>query len=265
MSHKIFAVAVASALLIASSLGVARAADLPMKAAPAPVPYYTWTGWYVGLNAGYGLAEDPFYQTVSAPGLGIESSSVNSRVTPNGAIAGGQIGYNFQSGHVVYGVEGDFQWSGQRDTAGCGLECLSGGGIAATLGTATQNIKWFGAARGRLGWADNGWLLYITGGGAWAGVDATTAFSESGGGIPLVAGSGTTGFTRGGWVVGAGTEVRISGPWSAKFEYLYMDLGGITDTLTITAPGLGAPVGTFSTNSEIHDHIVRVGVNYKLN
>jgi outer membrane immunogenic protein len=264
MSDKLFAVAVASALLMASSLGAARAADLPMKAAPVPAPIYTWTGWYAGLNAGYGLAEDPFSQTIAEPGVVTESSSLNSRVTPNGGIAGGQVGYNYQSGHTVVGVEGDFQWSGQRDTAGCGIECISGGGIAATLGSAAQNIKWFGTARGRLGWADNGWLLYVTGGGAWAGVDVTSAVSETGGGLPNFAQSGTTSFTRGGWVVGGGAEVRISGPWSAKFEYLYMDLGGVNDTLTLTALGFGA-IATLTTNSEIHDHIVRVGVNYKLN
>jgi outer membrane immunogenic protein len=146
MLNKLLAVAAASAVLIASVLGVARAADLPMKAAPVPAPIYTWTGFYVGLNAGYGLAEDPFRQTIATVGL-IESSSINSRVTPNGAIAGGQIGYNFQSGHAVFGVEGDFQWSGQRDTAGCGIECINVAGLVATVGTAAQNIKWFGTAR----------------------------------------------------------------------------------------------------------------------
>ena len=127
MLDKMLAVAGASALLIASALGVARAADLPLKAAPAPV--YSWTGFYVGLNGGYGLAEDPFSQTLTGGGL-TESSSINSRVTPNGGIFGGQLGYNYQSGHAVFGVEGDFQWSGQRDTAGCGLECLSEAGTA---------------------------------------------------------------------------------------------------------------------------------------
>jgi outer membrane immunogenic protein len=260
MLDKMLAVTAASALLIASALGVARAADLPLKAAPVAV--YSWTGFYAGINAGYGLAEDPFSQTVGTAGI-TESSSINSRVTPNGAIAGGQAGYNYQSGHVVYGVEADFQWSGQRDTAGCGLICATGFGSTATEGSASQSIKWFGTARGRLGWADNGWLLYVTGGGAWAGIDATTAFSESGAGLTFGQ-SNTTSLTRGGWVLGGGTEVRIAGPWSAKFEYLYMDLGGINDTLAITAAGLGA-TGSITTNSEIHDHIVRVGVNYKLN
>jgi outer membrane immunogenic protein len=260
MLNKLLAVAGATSLLIASALGVARAADLPLKAPPAPV--YSWTGFYGGINAGYGLAEDPFSQTIASAGI-VESSSISSRVNPNGGIFGGQFGYNYQSGHTVLGVEGDFQWSGQRDTAGCGLICFTGLGTTATEGSAEQSIKWFGTARGRLGWADNGWLVYITGGGAWAGVDATTALSESGAGVSL-AQSNTTSLTRGGWVIGAGTEVRISGPWSAKFEYLYMDLGGISDTLTITQPGFGA-IGSLTTNSEIHDHIIRAGLNYKLN
>jgi ornithine cyclodeaminase/alanine dehydrogenase-like protein (mu-crystallin family) len=76
MLDKMLAVAGASALLIASALGVARAADLPLKAAPAPV--YSWTGFYVGLNGGYGLAEDPFSQTASLGGI-TESSSISSR------------------------------------------------------------------------------------------------------------------------------------------------------------------------------------------
>jgi outer membrane immunogenic protein len=262
MLNKTLAVAAASALLIVSAPGVARAADLPLKAAPVPAPVYSWTGFYAGLNAGYGLAEDPFSQTAATAGI-TESSSINSRVTPNGGIAGAQVGYNYQSGHAVFGVEGDFQWSGQRDTAGCGLICVTGFGTTATEGSAAQSIKWFGTARGRLGWADNGWLLYITGGGAWAGIDATTAFSESGAGVTSAL-SNTTSLTRAGWVLGGGTEVRISGPWSAKFEYLYMDLGGINDTLAITAAGLGA-TGSITTNSEIHDHIIRAGLNYKLN
>jgi outer membrane immunogenic protein len=224
---------------------VARAADLPLKAPPAPV--YSWSGFYVGLNGGYGLGDDPFNQSLTTTGI-TESSSINSRVNPNGAIFGGQFGYNYQSGHAVFGVEGDFQWSGQRDTAGCGIECIAAPGLAFIAGSAEQDIKWFGTARGRLGWADNGWLLYITGGGAWAGIDATTAFSESGLGINL-AQSNTTSFTRGGWVVGAGAEVRIFGPWSAKFEYLFMDLGKISDTLAISALPFGA-TALLSTNSK---------------
>lgn len=260
MLNKMLAAAGAASLLIASAAGMARAADLPMKV--PPVPMYSWTGFYGGINGGYGLADDPFNQTLASAGVA-ETSSINSRVDPNGAIFGGQVGYNYQSGHAVYGVEGDFQWSGQRDTAGCGIECLAAPGVTFIAGSAGQDIKWFGTARARLGWADNGWLLYVTGGGAWAGIDATTAFSETGFGINL-AQSNTTGFTRGGWVVGGGAEVRIFGPWSAKFEYLYMDFGKISDTLTISALPFGT-TATITSNSKIQDSIIRIGLNYRFN
>ncbi len=245
----------------------ALAADLALKASPlAPAPVYTWTGFYVGLNGGYSLARDPFNQSLSLDGFFFQDSSIDSRVSPQGGVFGGQVGYNYQAGHAVFGVEGDFQWSGARDTAGCGIECVNSPDtpFTQTLGSIEQQIKWFGTARGRVGYADNGWLFYITGGGAWGRIDTTQAASESAPGIGiLLADSNTTSTIKGGWVFGGGTEVRIAGPWSAKFEYFYMDLGNVTPVPL----ALGNFVNgvTLSSNSSVHDHIVRVGVNMKLN
>jgi outer membrane immunogenic protein len=106
-------------------------------------------------------------------------------------------------------------------------------------------------------WADDGWLFYATGGAAWAGIDATTAASEA----TLFAASNTTSFSQGGAVVGGGAELHLAGPWTAKVEYLFMDLGSISDTLVLTPPASG----TLTTNSTIYDHVVRVGLNYKFN
>jgi outer membrane immunogenic protein len=269
MLRKLLGVAGASFLLAAAPLGVAGAADMPLKApawtAPAPSD---WSGFYLGINGGYAVGNDPFNQTLSEGALSA-SSSINSRVTPLGGLFGGQFGYNYQTGHWVFGLEGDIQWAGQKDTAGCGIECISetavGGLGTVTLGSAEQKITWFGTARGRLGWANDGWLVYITGGGAWGGISATTAVSATGGfgGLLGSSASNTTSFTNGGWVLGGGTEVRIAGPWSAKFEYLYMDLGSVTDTLSLTSLGLATE--TLTTKSWIHDNIVRVGLNYKFN
>jgi outer membrane immunogenic protein len=239
---------------------------MAVKAPPpavAPAPIYSWTGFYVGLNAGYSVGRDPFNQQFFGPGNPIVSSSVDSRVSPQGGLFGGQAGYNFQTGNVVFGLEGDIQWADQHDKAGCGIECETflTSGLTETFGTAEQRIKWFGTLRGRLGWANEDWLLYITGGGAWAGIDATTATLNP---FMIIPGafSNTTGFTKGGWVIGGGAEVRIFGPWSAKIEYLYMDLGSISDTLVI--PG-AVPTTTLTTNSSIHDNIIRGGINYKFN
>ncbi len=162
----------------------------------------------------------------------------------------------------MFGVEGDIQWADENDTAGCGLICLSETGATDTIGSAEQRINWFGTARARLGWANDGWLFYITGGGAWGGIDATTAASETTAGVTVFSASNTTSFTKSGWVFGGGTELRIAGPWTAKFEYLYMDLGSITDTLVLPAAAFGPGV-TLSTTSSIHDHIIRAGLNYK--
>ena len=258
--NKLLITGVALAALIGTP---ALAADMRLKAPPPPP--WNWNGFYVGLNAGYSVADDPFNQTLVSAGT-VASSSINSRATPNGGLFGGQAGYNYQTGNIVFGVEGDLQWSGEHDTAGCGLQCLSGGGIGvATLGSVEQRIKWFGTARGRIGWTNNDWLLYITGGAAWSGIDATTAVNIMGIGVGG-AFSNTTSFTKSGAVIGGGTEVHLGGQWTAKVEYLYMDLGGISDTLVIT--GLGVGVGgtaTLTTNSKIHDNIIRAGLNFKIN
>jgi outer membrane immunogenic protein len=255
---------IASAALAALIGTPALAADLAIKAPlpPAP-PAWSWTGFYVGVNAGYSLAKDPFTQTLDEGGIGLISGSVDSRVTPNGGLFGGQAGYNYQAGNIVVGVEGDMQWSGARDTAGCGIECLNEGGMTATLGTAEQRIKWFGTARGRVGYTNNDWLLYVTAGGAWGGIDATTAVNGSA--IGLTAASNTTSFTKTGGAFGGGVEVHLGGQWTAKAEYLYMDLGNINDTLNIPGGLGGGPAVALTTNSKVQDNIVRAGLNFKIN
>jgi outer membrane immunogenic protein len=238
---------------------------MQFKAPTYAPPSSDWSGFYLGLNGGYAVGNDPFNQSITVteptvpPTTITESSSINSHVTPQGGLFGGQLGYNYQTGHWVLGLEGDIQWADQKDTSGCGFLCISEPGFGTiTEGSAEQKINWFATARGRIGWATPGWLLYVTGGGAWAGIDATTAISETG----VLSLSNTTSFIKSGWVVGGGAEVRIAGPWTAKVEYLYMDLGGISDTLAVPA-ALGA--GSITTNSWIHDNIIRAGFNYNFN
>jgi outer membrane immunogenic protein len=248
----------------------AFAADLlPYKAPPpSPAAPATWTGFYVGLNGGYGVGRDPISQALTEPGVGSAFSLSNQWVSPLGGLFGGQLGYNWQSGHVLFGAEGDIQWAGQKDTAGCNITCFGAttvppGGFL--VGSVEQKLDWFGTVRGRVGWATDSWLLYVTGGGAWGRVDSTTSASSTGafgfGAFALfnpftVAESSS--FTKGGWVIGGGTEVRLASSWSAKFEYLYMDLGSINDVLPITGS-----TAILTTSSAIRDNIVRAGVNYK--
>lgn len=255
----------ASVMLLALA-GHALAADLPVyKKAPPPVPTWSWAGFYAGINAGYSFGRDPFDQTI--PEIGYVSAT-DSIVNPRGPLFGGQLGYNWQAGQVVFGLEGDAQWAHQRDTS-CGVTCFVQGNGEMTVFTVSQTLDWFATARGRLGWANDDYLLYVTGGAAWGGVrESDPRLAEF---IPTFPANFSN--TQFGWAAGAGIETRLFGNWTAKFEYLHLDLGSTGNTNAVPMqcgafvpvlggiPCLGA--FTLNTRSSIRDDIVRVGLNYK--
>ena len=231
----------------------------------AITPASSWTGLYLGINGGYGVGNDPFNNFGVSTDLTTSysyssTSAINSRVTPLGGLFGGQIGYNYQRDHWVFGVTGDLQWDGQTDNAGCGLGCARSEDYTVIEGAVRQDITWFSTARGRMGWAQSGWFAYVTGGGAWSGINTTTKFITEDGVYSLSA-VNTTHKTKRGWVVGAGTEIQLAGALSATLEYLYMDFGRITDTFMFTT-SLNAVSCT--THSWVHDNVIRIGLNYRL-
>lgn len=236
----------------------AAAADLPVKAfykAP-PVQIWTWDGLYAGINAGYSFGQDTFKE--GPPGG--DPQALGGRVLPNGAVAGGQLGYNWQFGHIVLGVEGDAQWSGQRDTGCGGLECILSynGEVGAFM--LRHQLDWFATARGRAGVASGGYLFYLTGGAAWAGVRETNQVQ-----IDDAVDQSTFRKTLGGWALGGGIEGRLAGNWTVKLEYLHLDLGSTTATSHLSGSVGGAGFDTTQTvNSHWSDNIVRVGLNYRL-
>ena len=116
---------------------------------------------------------------------------------------GGTLGYNWQMGQAVFGLEGDVDWSNIRGSAACG------GGVTVCE---TRN-DWLGTFRGRVGYAFDRFLPYVTGGLAVGDIKTS------------IAGLGSTNDTKAGWTVGGGIEAAIAGPWTAKVEYLYVDLG----------------------------------------
>lgn len=212
-----------SALLGATALAVgsswAYAADLPVKA-PAAAPIYappvaTWTGFYLGPNVGWGWAR-------------VDASGVANDL--NGVIGGGQIGYNWQTGNFLIGIEGDFQGSAQSrsDTVGAF--------------TVDQRIPWFATLRGRIGYVAGPVLIYFTGGGAWANYK----LEVSSGGTTV-----SDDATKTAWTIGGGVEWMFIPKWSAKVEYLYMDTGERSVDL------FGS---TFT--GRARDNIIRVGLNY---
>lgn len=241
------------ALLAAASTFVltqiAFAADMSVKApvykAPVVTPLYNWTGFYAGLNLGgsWGRQDNSL---ITLGGVNLLSNKDHL----NGVIGGGQIGYNYQLNQWVFGLEADFQGSGQRDDGNFFIP----GGAGAVPSTAiayNNRLDWFGTVRGRIGYAIDRWLPYVTGGWAYG----HGRFSGT-----TTVGTTTTSFSAdqdytGGWTIGGGVEWAFLNNWSAKIEYLYIDFGN----------GPTVPVSATQNivSGRMTDNIIRAGINYK--
>ncbi|HLN37248.1 MAG TPA: outer membrane protein [Xanthobacteraceae bacterium] len=234
----------------------ALAADMALKAPPPP-PVDIWAGWYVGVNIGgsWGRAHDT--TTYGAPPVPFTSTSSHL----DGVIGGGQVGYNWHSSNWLFGVEADIQGSGERGTATTSLFIPGVGCTFAPCGTAAtlvdqEKLPWFGTLRARVGvLAAPTWLFYVTGGLAYGEIKS----SEIGTGTTIITTTIVNNFntTRAGWTVGGGIEGVISGNWTGKLEYLYMDFG----TINYTYAGLGVFNPVFL-STRVTDNVVRVGLNY---
>jgi outer membrane immunogenic protein len=262
----------------------ALAADLaarPYVKAPVIVdPVWNWTGFYVGGNGGYSWGRSntdvSYFNPVTGLGIVPPAGSITSAsFNMNGGVAGGQAGYNWQSTNWVFGIEGDLQWSGERGsafyncvgTAPAGGVCLPGltflpaGGLAGTTITIDQSLQWFGTVRGRVGiLATPKVLFYGTGGLAFGEIKTTgtmTGFNAFG---TPIASTGSSSTTRAGWTVGVGVEGKITQNWSAKLEYLYMDLGRFSSGPFTLSPAL--PISA-NVSSRFTDNILRAGINYQ--
>ena len=202
----------------------AQAADLglaPLYKAPPPVTAaYNWSGFYLGANGG-GAWGDSRWQ-----GTG------NGKVDLSGGMAGGTAGFNWQTGPMVLGVEGDIDWSG-----------LSGSTASAACpgGNCGTSQTWLSTVRGRAGYAFDRFLPYVTGGLAVGDIRAATP------GLPGGSATNT------GWTVGGGVEFALPGNWSAKAEYLHVDLGSFN-----CGTGCGVP----NENVSLREDVFRAGVNY---
>jgi outer membrane immunogenic protein len=227
-----------SAAGIAAIAGSAMAADLPPRQAPppyAPPPLFSWTGFYLGAQLGYAWGSDTF--TATNPFFG---TFANNSYGPNGVIGGAHIGYNYQIGQFVAGIEGDVD--------GTGFSGSRTGGFA----TVTTKMPVQGSIRARLGLTLDRALLYVTGGVAFAGIDTTYA---------TLAGYDTFGKTRTGWTIGGGIEYALNTNWSIRAEYRYADYGSFRDyPVSSLAPIYG--LGSF-VEHRVTEHAIRGGVTYK--
>lgn len=208
---------VLATMLAAAFATSAHAADAIVSTEPVVVEPvgFEWTGFYVGLNGGYLWGNSRLFE-------GFETTDSFSM---DGFVGGAQAGYNFQTGAWVFGVETDIQYSDASGTTN--VNCFA----------CTSEIDWFGTLRARGGYAFDNALIYATGGLAYGGVTATAP------GSPF-----NISETETGWTAGAGFEYAFTPNWTAKAEYLYMDLD--------TADGL-----EFSADYD-DNNIFRVGFNY---
>jgi outer membrane immunogenic protein len=221
--NRILVAASAASVSVFGSLGIASAADI---ASPAPAPVYvkapvvvpfSWEGFYIGGHGGWGHDEFNFFTPITT--TPDESSK--------GAFGGVQAGYNFQRGNIVAGIETDASFGNLADV-----------GHDGNYLTESTDIKQFGSARARVGYAFGQVLPYVTGGLGWANVtggDACPAGAQFGVCSKLGLYSLTNDETYFGWTAGGGLEVAVNQSWSVKAEYLHADLG--SKFFPITAPG----------------------------
>jgi len=234
--------AFASAMVFAAVAEPTLAADLPAPALPPPQapavympapPPFSWTGFYVGGNAGYGWANSSGGMIGGT--LGGVSFAGPFSASGNGFLGGAQVGYNFQYGAGVFGVETDFQGTVGSGTVSAVTDAVN----------ATAKNPWFGTVRGRVGYAFDRILVYATGGGVYG----NSTLSGTAGVGPAAFSSSTTYWA---WTAGLGVEAALGGPWSAKIEYLYVG----TPSSVPAVPNVTAVAGTANTN------IIRAGINY---
>jgi outer membrane immunogenic protein len=255
------------AALVATVGTPALAADLSprmyTKAAPV-APVYNWTGWYAGINGGYSWQDSSVgFSPASAPmanifnllPAGVAPGSVD--LNPKGGLFGGQIGYNWQAGVWVLGLEADLDWADIKSSGAAVGPVFVLRGLDSIAGTATQKIDAFGTLRARVGFTPTDRvLLFATGGLAYGHTKLDATYGDA---ACIFCTSGSSSAWKTGWTAGAGVEWAFQNNWTLRGEYLYYDLGSVDHVLTDPT----APNAAINARAEYHGNIVRAALNYK--
>jgi outer membrane immunogenic protein len=259
--------------LVLSTMAVAaNAADMPVPYSKASPPReFSWSGLYVGGNAGWLQLEDNGYPycldptgAMQGPGCSIVPGG---QMGGKGFFGGGQVGYNWQAGKLVLGIEADTQGTSLKASENIPGPFAIVSPFPINTGpasfAATESVTWLGTLRGRFGVAFDRLLVFMTGGLAMGGVDVTQAYNfPAAVPVPLQYASNTS-RTLNGWTFGGGVEWAFLDRWSVKAEGGYYDLG------TISTVGASVPA-TFGGNFllgktfETRGAFARAGINFKL-
>lgn len=231
---------IAASILVAGSASAADIAVRPYTKAPPTEQVYNWTGFYIGGNVGYGWSQVKHEDLV--PGFGgfwtsgtVSPLGPTQTIKPEGAVYGGQIGYNWQSANWVFGLEGQFN--------GADLKRTDTSIFFPVTDRLSAKIDSFATVTGRVGYAFNNWLPYIKGGYAGANLK-TTNFDIFGNHLD-------NSTWRSGYVVGAGLEYGFAGNWSVGVEYNYLDFG----SKSFTGTNRTAIGGTFGAAENFSDNL----------
>ena len=285
MKNVLFASVLGGFLATSGAATSAEWASNPASYKPTPTKLYSWEGLYLGANAGYAWGSnsdlDPAGHGVqtgvfsdgpaqlAAQLAGLAPLGINTK----GSLGGGQIGYNWQVGALVWGIETDFDGthiSGSTarnsDNPVIGFPPFS----VQTLLSGSQTLDTFGTFRGRIGWTPIDLnLFYATGGLAYGHASSSVGISQIEVlGDTFTSSSGTAAKMLPGWTIGGGWEWAFAANWSIKTEYLYYDL----QTLHYTAnPNFGIAfmgpqftMTTFNPSTEFKGSIFRAGLNWRL-
>lgn len=249
----------------------AIAADLATQVEPvAPYiePAFTWSGFYVGVNGGGAFSHDQKADTTGTDTFSLLAPDFvpNSLdLDGNGFTGGVQVGYNAQFNTIVVGLEADINYVGidEEDSfSGAAIPGLAPDGLTTS---ASQDLRWLGTVRGRLGFTPTPPLLvYATGGLAYGDVKQDASVTVNG--VPGVSWSGSNSEIAVGWTIGGGVEYAFTSNWTAKLEYLYYDLGSESNAALGNAAVRGIPAldgVDYENETDIAGSIVRVGLNYK--
>jgi outer membrane immunogenic protein len=248
-----------------AAFSAASAADINTVGGLGPLT--TWTGFYAGINGGYGwnASSSTLYAYASAynPGLIINTSPTVS-YDKRGGFGGGQIGYNYQMNRLVFGVEADFQGANMKGSASASATSLP---VVATAHRETS-LDWFGTVRGRLGYSFDRTLIYLTGGFAYGGNSASSSITLDEKDMApngIFTYSPTSSGIHTGYVLGSGLEYALTRNWSIKGEYQYFNLGTTSGYYGyhIFPGGLESIARGYVTTE--HDfHTARLGLNFHL-
>jgi outer membrane immunogenic protein len=260
-------------LIALAAVQPAFAADAPVYKAspPAAVAIFNWSGFYIGVNGGYGrhhgqsveLLTDDVTPTNFGDATAPSRGTIGD-IKGRGWFAGGQVGYNWQyRPSWLVGIEADLQYS--RISDAISGQFTNPNGTFPISGAANFDIRWFGTLRGRLGAVANRWLIYATAGLAYGNV-GYNLFAFETGFLSLFQSQLSQRDTKLGYVVGGGLERAFGARVTMKVEYQYVALGSISATAPVTPLGGGAPTGETATLRAIRAnfHAVRAGLNWKL-